>query len=80
MAKDDANCGELRDLLGDAAYGGDRKLAVKLDTAHLAFRAPKNLVFLPGVMGSLLESKTRAGSGGLTFALAIESTTLSPLR
>jgi pimeloyl-ACP methyl ester carboxylesterase len=61
MAKDDANCGELRDLLGDAAYGEYRKLAVKLDTAHLGFRAPKNLVFLPGVMGSLLESKTRGG-------------------
>ena len=36
-------------------------LEEKLDTGHLAFGAPKNLIFVPGVMGSLLQSRTRGG-------------------
>ncbi|MCW2240564.1 esterase/lipase family protein [Azospirillum canadense] len=62
LSCDDRYAAILRNYLGDAAYGEYRRLAEeKFDTAHLAFGAPKNLIFVPGVMGSLLQSRTRGG-------------------
>jgi pimeloyl-ACP methyl ester carboxylesterase len=61
LADGTAHSTALIELLGDPAYAEYRKLAKKLDTAHLAFGAPKNLIFVPGVMGSLLQSRTRGG-------------------
>jgi pimeloyl-ACP methyl ester carboxylesterase len=61
MARDDAYTALLRTYLGDAAYNEYRRLADQLDIGHLAFGAPKNLIFVPGVMGSLLQSRTRGG-------------------
>jgi hypothetical protein len=43
------------------AAGTEERLRLAIDTAHLAFGAPKNLIFVPGVMGSLLQSRTRGG-------------------
>lgn len=61
LARDPANEQELRRHLGDAAYGDYRQLADKLDEQHLSLRAPKNLIFIPGVMGSLLKSDSLGG-------------------
>jgi pimeloyl-ACP methyl ester carboxylesterase len=61
FANDTAHATALTELLGERAYAEYRELAKRLDTAHLAFGAPKNLIFVPGVMGSLLQSRTRGG-------------------
>jgi pimeloyl-ACP methyl ester carboxylesterase len=61
MARDATRSASLRAYLGDAAYEDYERLARKLDTGHLAFGVPKNLIFVPGVMGSLLQSRTRGG-------------------
>jgi pimeloyl-ACP methyl ester carboxylesterase len=61
LVRDAANARALTDLLGQSAYDEYRELAKRLDTDHLAFGAPKNLIFVPGVMGSLLQSRTRGG-------------------
>jgi pimeloyl-ACP methyl ester carboxylesterase len=61
IACDEAHAASLRGYLGQAAYDDYRKLACRLDAQHLAFGAPKNLIFVPGVMGSLLQSRTRGG-------------------
>lgn len=61
LVRDDVDAVSLCSYLGDAAYDEYRRLAQKLDTGHLAFGAPKNLIFVPGVMGSLLQSRTRGG-------------------
>src|SRR4051794_37329685 len=61
LAQDDAHAAELTTLLGEAAYAEYRELANRFDTRHLAFGAPKNLIFLPGVMGTLLQSRTHGG-------------------
>jgi pimeloyl-ACP methyl ester carboxylesterase len=51
----------LRDYLGDAEFEEYRVLADSLDVNHLAVGVPKNLVFVPGVMGSMLGSSTKGG-------------------
>jgi pimeloyl-ACP methyl ester carboxylesterase len=51
----------LEDLLGRNALSEYRALASELDESHLGVEHPKNLVFVPGVMGSLLMSKTKGG-------------------
>jgi pimeloyl-ACP methyl ester carboxylesterase len=47
--------------LGADAYAEYQGLAVRLDLNRLSLDAPKNLIFVPGVMGSQLESKTKGG-------------------
>src|SRR4051794_7502331 len=63
IVRDDDRSELLQDYLGKEGYDEYRKLAKKLDTSHLSFKAkvPKNLIFVPGVMGSLLQSKSRGG-------------------
>ena len=62
MVRDDVNGPELSRLLGAPAYAELRKLAAKrFDGSHLAPDAPKNLIFVPGIMGSLLMNKSLAG-------------------
>jgi pimeloyl-ACP methyl ester carboxylesterase len=61
MIKNDATAAVLHDYLGPVAFGEYRSLATRLDTAHLGVGAPKNLIFVPGVMGSLLHSDTKGG-------------------
>jgi pimeloyl-ACP methyl ester carboxylesterase len=51
----------IKDFLGESAYREYRRLAEKLDEHHLGVHAPPNLVFVPGVMGSLLTSQTKGG-------------------
>jgi pimeloyl-ACP methyl ester carboxylesterase len=52
----------LRALLGPAALTELKALATGTGSSHLADEGPTNLVFLPGVMGSILASK---GIGGI---------------
>src|SRR4051812_24917675 len=61
IVNDPENASPLIELLGNSAYLDYRRLAQQLDTAHLAFGAPKNIIFVPGIMGSLLQSRTRGG-------------------
>lgn len=51
----------LEAYLGKAAYKEYREIASKVDKAHLGLKAPKNTIFVPGVMGSLLMNKSRGG-------------------
>lgn len=65
MVLDDANSETLRRLLGDAAYADLRKVAQSRRTSgdrepHLAFE-PKNIVFVPGIMGTLLMNTALSG-------------------
>ncbi len=61
MARDDANAEALAAYLGQEAFGEYRNIAAKWDSGHLGIQAPKNLIFVPGIMGSLLLSKTKGG-------------------
>ena len=65
MALDPAHRDALRHYLGDSAFAEYEALAErtrpKLTAEHLGVGAPKNLVFVPGVMGSLLKSDTLGG-------------------
>ncbi|MFZ0727593.1 MAG: alpha/beta fold hydrolase [Desulfobacterales bacterium] len=61
MAREDANAEALTAYLGQAAYNEYRRIAAKLDMGHLGIQSPKNLIFVPGIMGSLLLSKTKGG-------------------
>jgi pimeloyl-ACP methyl ester carboxylesterase len=64
IVEDEAHAPALKAFLGEAAFAEYRRLAAKLGTGpggHLAFGAPKNLIFVPGVMGSLLHSRTHGG-------------------
>jgi pimeloyl-ACP methyl ester carboxylesterase len=61
MALDDATAPVIAGYLGAEAFARYRELAAEHhDPGHLAL-APPNLVFVPGVMGSLLHSEGRAG-------------------
>jgi pimeloyl-ACP methyl ester carboxylesterase len=51
----------LRAYLGDAAYREYASLASRLDDQHLAVGSQPNLVFVPGVMGTQLFSRTKGG-------------------
>jgi hypothetical protein len=64
MVRDPALHDELRLLLGAAAFRSYQELADRLpaDSAHLGARHATNLVFVPGVMGSVL---TSSGLGGV---------------
>ena len=61
MAKKDDNEAALSTYLGQEAYDEYRKLSDKLDTKHLGIDSLKNLIFVPGIMGSMLLSKTKGG-------------------
>lgn len=61
MSLDPACEPALRAHLGDEAYAELRRAAGSVDRHHLGFGVPKNVVFVPGVMGSLLQSRTRGG-------------------
>lgn len=61
MAKNVVNADVLKDYLGRAAFEEYRRLADRLDEAHLSVKTAKNLIFVPGVMGSLLQSQTKGG-------------------
>jgi hypothetical protein len=62
MALDDRNRPTLCHLLGEPAYLELRTLAKEwFDGSHLAPDDPKNVIFVPGVMGSLLMNTAKAG-------------------
>lgn len=61
MVKDEKNAGALQGYLGAAAYNDYRKLADRLDENHLSWKSAKNLIFVPGVMGSMLQSDAKGG-------------------
>lgn len=61
MAKDPQYAADLRQHLGAAAHDEYVQLAGTLDEAHLGAACLPNLIFVPGVMGSLLKSDTRGG-------------------
>lgn len=62
MIRDPALAPDLRAYLGDAAFAEYERLATKIETgAHLARGHRPNLVFVPGVMGSLLLSRAKGG-------------------
>lgn len=61
MARNDENATMLKEYFGQAAFEEYRKIAGRLDEAHLSSKATKNVIFVPGVMGSYLESKGKSG-------------------
>src|SRR5258707_971523 len=62
MARDDDNKSELIRLLGAPAYAELRKHGDNWFSGfHLAPDDPKNIIFIPGVMGSLLMNNAKAG-------------------
>jgi pimeloyl-ACP methyl ester carboxylesterase len=60
LAENDEHTPALTALLGTQAYTEYRKLADR-QSRHLSIDAAKNLIFVPGIMGSLLQSRTRGG-------------------
>lgn len=68
---------ELRRWFGDPAWEEYRRLAGRTGERHLSLRAPKNLIFVPGVMGSLLRSE---GLGGVWWIDARTRNHLDDLR
>jgi pimeloyl-ACP methyl ester carboxylesterase len=60
-ARDPGNAEMLSRYFGEAAYQDYLRIARKFDNSHLAADHPPNLIFLPGVMGSLLKSQTKGG-------------------
>lgn len=52
---------ELRRYFGAPAWEEYRRLAQRTGARHLSVQASKNLVFIPGVMGSLLRSESLGG-------------------
>ena len=61
MATDPATAPHVEAFLGTRAFADYRRLAGGVDTRHLAVSSPTNLIFLPGIMGSQLNSRTRGG-------------------
>lgn len=61
MVLDDSNAEQLRAYLGQNAY--EEYVAIARKTlpkfsGHLGAKTPKNLIFIPGIMGSYLKSET----------------------
>lgn len=52
---------DLRDFLGPQAWKEYEQLSRRLDAGHLAVQAQPNLLFAPGVMGSLIQSVNKGG-------------------
>jgi pimeloyl-ACP methyl ester carboxylesterase len=61
LIKDPEAAGALRAWLGDDAYAEYFTLSRRLSEAHLGYNVPPNLIFVPGVMGSLLASRGLVG-------------------
>ena len=61
MARNPDNGPALKAHLGEAAYGEYLQVAQRLDEGHLSVTHSTNLIFIPGVMGSLLQSRTKGG-------------------
>jgi pimeloyl-ACP methyl ester carboxylesterase len=62
MVLDSANQTELSRLLGAQAFAELQKIAAKRsDGSHLAADGPKNMIFVPGIMGTLLMNRSLAG-------------------
>jgi pimeloyl-ACP methyl ester carboxylesterase len=61
MAMDARHAADLTGYLGPEAYAEYLRLAERLDEDHLGVTTAKNLVFVPGVMGSTLQSRTKGG-------------------
>jgi pimeloyl-ACP methyl ester carboxylesterase len=55
------NAAALREFVGAPAWGDYQRLAARVDDEHLAPDELPNLLFSPGVMGSLLQSTTKGG-------------------
>ena len=52
----------VRRFVGESAFADLKKVTARgIAQGHLNAKTPPNLVFVPGVMGSLLENKTRFG-------------------
>jgi hypothetical protein len=51
----------LEGVLGGRAVAEYSTLARQLDESHMGAEHPKTLVFVPGVMGSLLMSRSKGG-------------------
>jgi hypothetical protein len=68
MARDDANRTELSRLLGQEAYAELLGIATRrFGGSHLAADAPKNMIFVPGIMGTLLMNRALAGIWWIDF-------------
>src|SRR3712207_2741719 len=65
LAADPIHAPTLKAYLGDAGFEQyvevARRTLSKLDASHLAHGAATNLLFVPGIMGSLLLSRTLGG-------------------
>jgi pimeloyl-ACP methyl ester carboxylesterase len=62
MVLNDDHAPALRRYLGQEAYAEYRALAAyRLPGEHLGITAARNLVFIPGVMGTLLQSSSKGG-------------------
>lgn len=61
IANDPQMAHQLRSYFGEKAFDEYQRLAAKLDIRHLAITHPVNLIFVPGITGSLLQSKTKGG-------------------
>jgi pimeloyl-ACP methyl ester carboxylesterase len=66
-ARDPTVAGVLRDYLGDAIWTEYRQLAGNPVSEHLAAGRPANVIFVPGVMGSLLFNETKGGIWWIDF-------------
>jgi pimeloyl-ACP methyl ester carboxylesterase len=61
LAQDPKNAPALKQLLGEAAFTEFARLTRRLEGQHLSSRHTTNLIFVPGVMGSLLLSRSLGG-------------------
>jgi pimeloyl-ACP methyl ester carboxylesterase len=62
LLMDDGNKSELSRLLGEQAYAELRKVADRRFAGrHLQRGGPKNMIFVPGIMGTLLKNSSLGG-------------------
>lgn len=61
MAKDPAMAASLEAYFGQKAFKEYQQLAARLDANHLSPSHAPNLIFLPGITGSLLQSEHKGG-------------------
>ena len=77
MVTDGGSAAELQEYLGAEALVEYQRLAEGFDDVHLAGNAPVNVIFLPGVMGSSLNS---TGLGGIWWLDVLNRDHLRDLR